>query len=294
MVRYYVTPSRWRALIEEDAPGFLAQAATKTEAFRQAGRYEENSGSWSKVKRVYMELQGFKCGFCERRLEKSQFGNIEHDVEHYRPKSNVRAWPSASIASDRGLSFSFPLGGAADPGYFLLAYNIENYLIACKTCNSALKSNYFPVAAEPRLTDGDTPREMGGEVPLLLYPIGAVDVDPERILTFQGTVPVPVPGLSQADRRRAEVTIDFFALDAREVLLEERAEAILVLHIALHSTTHVNADVQRAAHLLVDRLTDVRSPHANCARAHHDLFLQDPAQATLFAEAAMEYLESLG
>ena len=151
-----------------------------------------------------------------------------------------------------------------------------------------------PVAASARLTTGDTPRSMRAEQPYLLYPIGAVDVDPETIITFQGTLPVPVPGLSQAKRRRAEVTIDFFALDAREVLLEERAETIITLHVALHSVGHVEPGVRDSANLLVDRLTDIRSPHASCARAHHDLFLTNEPLATSFAEAAIDYLESLG
>ncbi len=293
MVRYYLSPSDWRGLIDEVAPTFLARAAERTERFRAAGRYDEDRGIWSEVKRAYMRLQGFKCGFCERRLEKSIFGNVEHDVEHFRPKSSVTAWPTDSIRESRGLVFDFPLGAAADPGYFLLAYHIENYLISCKTCNTALKSNYFPIADTVRLTAGAAPRDLRAERPYLLYPIGAVDVDPETVITFRGTLPMPVQGISAARRRRAEVTIDFFALDAREVLLEERAEVIVTLHVALHAGGHPEPSVRAAADLLVTRMTDIRSPHANCARAHHDLFLAEPAIATEFAEAALGYLDSL-
>ncbi len=292
MIRYSIRPSRWLRAVEEAAPGWLARAQARTDGFRALGRYEESSAIWSQVKRAYMELQGFKCGFCERRLEKSAYGNVEHDVEHFRPKRRIRAWPTGAIRRDRGADFAFGLGAAADPGYFLLAYHIENYLIACKTCNTALKSDYFPVAAANRQTDGDTPRSMGGEKPYLIYPIGAVDTDPERLITFEGILPVPV-GSRGHKRRRAEVTIRFFELDTREVLLEERAETLLALHVAMASLGHPDDGTRAAAGLLVNRLIDIRSPHASCARRHHDLVLADPARAGSIARAALDYLLSL-
>ena len=97
MIRYYIHPATWRNLIETTAPGWLERAQGRTDRFRELGRFEESSSIWSQVKRAYMELQGFKCGFCERRLEKSRFGNIEHDVEHYRPKGSVKVWPSEAV-----------------------------------------------------------------------------------------------------------------------------------------------------------------------------------------------------
>lgn len=292
MMRYPLHPAEWRARVDDVSPGWLDRAAERTESFRQLGRYDESSSIWSQIKRVYMELQGFKCGFCERRLEKSRFGNIEHDVEHFRPKKKVTAWPTDKIREERGIDFDFELGSDADPGYFLLPYHIENYLISCKTCNSTLKSNAFPVAA-PRLADGEAPRDMKTEKPFLIYPLGAADDDPEDLITFEGILPVPV-GASGHKRRRAEVTIDFFALDGREVLLEERAETILALHVAMSSLDHPHAATAAAAELLVERLVNPRSPHANCARAFHDLTLTDPFRAEAFTEAALDYLLTLG
>jgi len=292
VIRYPIRPAEWRSRIDAVSANWRQRAAERTEGFRQLGRYQESGAIWSQVKRVYMELQGFKCGFCERRLEKSQFGNVEHDVEHFRPKKSVKAWPTDEIREDRDIEFGFGLGGEAEPGYFLLPYHIENYLISCKTCNTALKSNFFPVA-EPRQTGGDEPRAMKGEKPFLIYPLGAVDRDPEDLITFEGIIPVPV-GSSGHKRRRAEVTIDFFALDAREVLLEERAETLLALHVAMSSADHPDATTRAAAALLVERLVNPRSPHANCARAFHDLFLEDEGRAQEFTEAALAYLLSLG
>jgi hypothetical protein len=291
MMRYPIRPSQWRRLIDETSPGWRTRAQERTNRFRAAGRFNDRSPIWSQVKRAYMELQGFKCGFCERRLEKSRFGNVEHDVEHYRPKSSVAAWPSERQRRERDINLDFPFGDAADPGYFLLAYHIENYLIACKTCNSALKSNAFPIDGT-RDTTGDAPRDLRGERPFLIYPIGAVDEDPEDLITFEGILPVPV-GSRGHKRRRALVTIDFFELDSREVLLEERAEILLGLHVAMAGRDHADAGTRAAADLLIERMIDRRSPHANCARAHHDLMLSDAPRAASIAQAALQFLESL-
>jgi hypothetical protein len=282
----------WRDLVEDASAGWLARAAARTEQFRAAGRFDESSSIWSQVKRVYMEVQGFKCGFCERRLEKSRYGNVEHDIEHFRPKRMVEQWPDVKVRLDRGVAFDFELGGDAEPGYFLLPYNIENYLISCKTCNSALKSNAFPIGG-PRATGGDQPRAMRDERPFLVYPIGTVDEhDAEDVIRFEGILPVPVASRGHR-RRRAEVTIAFFALDSREILLEERAETILALHVAMSSLDDATESTRAAATLLVERLISPRSPHANCARSFHDLTLDDPARATAYATAALDYLESI-
>ncbi len=70
MIAYRVTKPQLEALIEAEAPGWLQNAATRTDRFRQKGFYEERSSIWSEVKGVYMRLQGdCKCAFCERKLE---------------------------------------------------------------------------------------------------------------------------------------------------------------------------------------------------------------------------------
>jgi hypothetical protein len=291
MIRYPIHPRELAARVERQRPGWTARAAERTEQFRQVGRYDERGGIWSDVKRTYMELQGFKCGFCERRLEKSSYGNIEHDVEHFRPKAKVAQWPSESFRTDRQVDFVFPLGTAADPGYFLLAYHLENYLIACKTCNSALKANYFPVAGD-RITSGERSRDLTDERPYLIYPISASDEDPERLITFRGILPVPVATKGHA-RTRALVTIRFFELDSREILLEERAAILVQLHLAMTVVGHPDPFTSRAANATVSRLVDRYSSHANCARAYHDLWLTDNALAREFAEAAADYLDAV-
>ena len=47
MIRYYIAPDALDALVEERAPGWLERAKTRTERFREKGRYEEKSSIWS-------------------------------------------------------------------------------------------------------------------------------------------------------------------------------------------------------------------------------------------------------
>lgn len=183
------------------------------------------------------------------------------------------------------------MGDDEDKGYYLLVYELEKYLISCKTCNTRLKANYFPVSSA-RSIDRDRSRDLDDEKPFLVYPIGARDADPETVITFRGILPIPAASKGHL-RKRGEVTIRFFELDTREVLLEERAETILRVHLAMSAVGHPDPLTSQAASTTIDRMVDRRSPHASCARAFHDLWLSDNVLAREFAEAGLAYLESV-
>ncbi len=107
----------------------------------------EKKGIWSEVKPVYMSLQRDKCAYCERKLASADFGGtIEHDLEHFRPKSSARPWPTTAISRERGLVYTFPTGKHHASGYYWLAYHPLNYCVACKKCNTPLKLDFFPIA----------------------------------------------------------------------------------------------------------------------------------------------------
>ena len=107
MIRYQITETELRDAIESEKPGWLARAQTRTDRFIAAGKYDESSGIWSEIKRVYMDLQHDKCAYCERQLAAGEDGGtIEHDVEHYRPKNSVPVWPTDSD----DVTFTFPTG----------------------------------------------------------------------------------------------------------------------------------------------------------------------------------------
>jgi len=291
LIRYPITLEELRSRIEAEAPGWFALAAERTERLRQAGRYDEESGIWSRVKAVYMRLQHCKCAYCERRLSSEDFGGaIEHDLEHYRPKGPVPAWPSEMIARERGISYRFATGEPLPDGYYLLAYHVLNYATACKKCNSPLKASFFPIAGA-RGSKSDDPALLRGELPFLLYPLGDLDDDPEEILTFDGIN--PVPRVQRGPRsRRARVTIDFFELDEREELWRERAEVIRNLYIALEALRQGDELLRDRAARAIQTLLSPASEHTNCARSFRALYDRDRTRAVEIAERAQVYLES--
>ncbi len=288
MIRYPVTSAALRTAIDDLAPTWFEQAATRTAAYAAAGAYvTPPSDIWSKVKTVYMQLQGYKCGFCERRLERSAFGNVEHDVEHFRPKARVDAW-SPSGAPPAGLPAD--LGAASpDQGYYLLPHHHENYLIACKTCNTAFKRNGFPVEGARDLAM--TPPRGSGEAHLLAYPIGSVDDDPQRLVRFEGIVPVPAAA-SGRRRRRGQVIIRFFGLAERDGLLLERSLTLVGLHLALAHLDEVGLTGDLARHLAAS-LTQSSAAHAGCARSFVGLWAEDRSAAEAFGAAALAHLRTV-
>lgn len=289
MIRHPVTRRRLESLIRAHDTTWMDRARARTEAFRAAGRYDERSGIWSEVKPVFMRLQHNKCAFCERRLAGERFGTIEHDVEHFRPKSEVKRWPSPRIARERGIAYDFATGEETKEGYYLLAYEPWNYVTACKTCNTALKSSYFPVAG-PRVSGGKDPRSMKAEKPFLIYPLGSLDDDPEELITFVG--PLPVPRARSGHRfRRAQVTIDFFELDTREELLRERAEQIRSFYMALHLLETGGPSGRAVAQGAIRDHLSPRSPHSGCVRAFHALYQRDSSKAEEIVQLVLEYLE---
>lgn len=289
MIRYDITEAELHRRIDELDPRWRASTAERTERFRQARRYDENSGAWGRVKAVYMGIQHNKCAYCERRLEggapgNADFGRIEHDLEHYRPKSSVRRWAAPDQLS------GYRLGGKSAKGYYLLAYHPRNYLASCKTCNSTLKSNCFPIAGR-RNTRGSDPVRLASEKPLLPYPLGDVDDDPETIIAFEGVSPVAVADRGHR-RHRAEVTVAFFKLDVREELLRGRARVVLDMAIALRFSESTNPTDRGLAELSVKNLMDKRSPHAACARSFRRLYRSGPDRAMDLAQGAIAYLNS--
>ena len=287
MIRYAVTLEELRERVEQDVPGWSARAKKRTEKFRCKKKYDEKSSIWSEVKPVFMELQGGgKCCFCERKFESGALGRYELDVEHFRPKGNVKECPRGRVGE--GIRLTAPPGDRN--GYYLLAYHLLNYAVACKPCNSGLKKDYFPIAGDYDL-NGEDPAEMGAERPWLLYPIGLLDVDPEEVISFRGIFPQSEhadPNLKQ----RGLATITFLGLDnvnARKNLLRDRAWIVVLLHGQLAKATDQG---DAAARALVKSLLASSAPHANCARSFARLFQEDRAEADAVAEEAEKFLLS--
>jgi hypothetical protein len=78
-----------------------------------------------------------KCAWCEQHCEWRR----QLDVEHYRPKAAVTRWEgSPPLVSDVPPD-QVPVSG----GYWWLAFDWNNYSLACGPCNQGWKRNLFPV-----------------------------------------------------------------------------------------------------------------------------------------------------
>jgi uncharacterized protein (TIGR02646 family) len=160
------------------------------------------------VKDELWSIFGGKCSYCEIRLEGAQFG----DVEHYRPKSGVRDTDDHEVLDP---------GGNPHPGYFWLAYDWANLLIACAECNQVKisknlvkhgKGERFPLEAGQR---SFTPTDGVVEQPTLLNP--RID-DPTEHLIFDAS------GTISWRTERGRRTINLLGLNDRDGLLEARKE----------------------------------------------------------------------
>ncbi len=284
MIRYPITAAALEALVDAAHPNWRSRARKRTARFRRARKYfEPPAPIWSEIKPIFMALQNDKCAYCERQLAAAARGTIEYDVEHFRPKNAVVAWPPQSAPQ-----YPFPTGGDFPGGYYLLAYHLGNYAVACKPCNTNLKGSYFPIASA-RIADREEPSDLDPEKPLLIFPIGDQVDDPQGLIRFDGPVPVPVSAdPADYDYQRARVTIDFFELGTREELLRERARVIMGLFLALKGA--VPGSIAAGA---VTILTSPTSPHTNCAECFHQLFVTNRTQAETLATWAAAYLLSV-
>ena len=107
-----------------------------------------NSRLWldDAVKGFLYNSQHGKCCYCERQRDQR-----EMDVEHFRPKAQVEE-------------------DSKHPGYWWLAYEWDNLLISCKTCNQKYKKAQFPLKKEQdRAYKRDDDIEK--EAPYLLNPL---------------------------------------------------------------------------------------------------------------------------
>lgn len=192
-------------------------------------RQKRTIGSgWTEVLPVFLALQDKRCAFCETS------GDF-FDVEHFRPKGSCKAWDEDP---------TLPHGRSS--GYPELAHAWWNYVAACTACNSRLKSNMFPIAGKAssktkgwKATKPDADWEAirglnATEKPLLLYPLGAIDIDPASVIEWDGPLPRAKKGARGVKRGRT--TIHFFRLDGdlssarkqRLQLVKDRATAILL------------------------------------------------------------------
>lgn len=286
MIRVPITTAALLAAIEAHCPGWTARAEARTNALAAGGSDDHLPSLWAEIKTVYMDLQSSKCVYCEKELEDQP---IEQDVEHYRPKKKVARWKVPRALAGEGIAVNQPARGD-EPGYPLLAYNPLNYAASCKTCNSILKKNYFPIAGA-RDYACRNPSEMAGERPFLLFPIGSIDVDPEDLIEFAGLSP-QAKGAGFR-RQRALVTIWLFQLN-RKWLQKDRAIEITRYYLALElSRRSPHNATARHAEKVVRSMESRRARHANCLRSFRRLYDSDRTAAERIFRKCARLLETL-
>jgi hypothetical protein len=281
VIRYVAaTPERIAADVDSHDAGWAARAAQRTNDLLAARKYIKATSIWGDIKLVFMRLQHFKCIFCERPLGQAEAGSVEQDVEHFRPKSSVKRW-SPPAASQPALPIA--TGGAWSVGYYWLAYDLANYAASCKPCNSARKSNYFPIAG----TRGSAPQTVEqlnrSERPLLIFPFYD---EPEELITFRGVLALPRHRRG-AKYHRALVTIELLNLNGRGELIDDRFRTIrqIMTAVRLSQTSSDDTERDEAIETLQDLISD-DAPQAACARAFMKLIGDDPRAAwTIYLEA---------
>ena len=209
------------ALKETQEPEFfnserITRTLDKAREAIEAGRKPKLPDIWSEDDDARRAQHGRhhngKCCYCERKRDIK----LERDVEHFRPKLKVKEAP------DHG-------------GYWWLAYEWNNLLISCKTCNTIHKGNHFPlregserVEAEGRIDTEDA---------LLINP--AIE-NPEDYFIYatekrvEGYLTKIIP--SEEDVERSQKTIQILDLNRSELLGgDERSESYKRIIETIHN-----------------------------------------------------------
>ena len=195
------------------------------------------------VKEALVAAQHGKCCFCEQRVR------MEGDVEHYRPKGGFRQAVGASLEG---------------PGYYWLAYEWTNLLLACTICNQRFKRNLFPLT-DPACRSRSHHDGVGGEDPLFINP---TERDPEQYISFRREIPYAIDG-----NPYGTATIEALGL-AREVINERRRDRLNELQL-LHELVSMEETAGPELLPLIEKAKDV------LARA-----VEDAAEFAAMARAA--------
>jgi hypothetical protein len=210
VIRHAIPAPSLEARVDAALPKWRKNAAKRTSGFKTKKKFAERSSIWSKVKPLFMTLQGEnKCVYCERKFGTVQTSTVEHDLEHFRPKSHVDDWSVPASLQQAGVNVIKP--SSMNTGYYLLPYHLENYSSSCKTCNTTYKLDRFPINGAYALLGTDPRALLAAEQPLLIYPVGDWDIDPETAIQFLGIMPQAIATSSAYNR--GLVTIAFFGLD---------------------------------------------------------------------------------
>ena len=147
------------------------------------------------VKKFLHNSQHGKCCYCERRRDR----NGEIDVEHFRPKAQVEE-------------------NQEHQGYWWLAYEWCNLLLACKNCNTQKKGTKFPLQNEKNRAFKPQD-DLTKEEPFLINPLTE---NPEDFIEYDIADPIMIKAIGKNERGNKTVN-ELTGINDEDVL-EERAE----------------------------------------------------------------------
>jgi hypothetical protein len=129
-----------------------------------------------------------KCVYCEAKILRANL-----HVDHQRPKAGVEEWSldemrRANIEDTTDTRPNRPW--AEHPGYWWLAFEWENYALACYECNSHWKKNLFPVTGARAMVGEDAATI---EARLLLDPYSEFESDDHFTWDDKGIVRSETP-----------------------------------------------------------------------------------------------------
>jgi hypothetical protein len=202
--------------------------------------FDSNIYGHKTVKELLIQAQHDKCFLCESKITHIAFG----DVEHFRPKGGYR-----QSSSDRLIT----------PGYYWLAYEWDNLLLACQLCNQLFKKNLFPLI-DPGTRANPRTRSVKREQPLFINP--SVD-KPEVLISFRKEVPYPIN-----DNPKGKATIEGLGLK-RQKLNERRLERYVELKLLYDIAFRIPSIEPESsmAKDLLDKAVQDSAEYSNMARS---------------------------
>jgi uncharacterized protein (TIGR02646 family) len=199
---------------------------------------------WTKpdVRGALYAMHGRVCGYCG--ADVSEAGN---DVEHFRPKSNVK-------------------DDETHGGYWWLAYEFSNYLLSCAVCNQRYKVDRFPMqqgAAHVRYPDR---QNLSAEQRVLLDP--TCDKI-ESLVTVDWSKPAgkmqPKTTLTAVEAARVEEVLKFFRVNRRAAQRKKRAaiQRRVINKVAENKADEVRylAIRYRPHSLVAKAILEAKAPH---------------------------------
>lgn len=199
---------------------------------------------WGNFKQELSKAQHRKCAFCEGYA----IGQNRGDVEHFAPKAEVQALSDDETTWGVEVPYLANVEGrvttpVSATGYWWLAYDWDNYILACAICNQAWKRAIFPIkevrAAAPAQSDAETP--------YLLHPFRGEA--PKDHLEYGRLGEIKARTTPGGQSRHGWETIRTLGLD-RPSLRDQRATLAEKIHAKIDSLA--DAAVPRRLELLGD------------------------------------------